>query len=107
MGRRRDAQLAEGDLNGYNRTESGDFASIAYDRFMGGHFFDRIVGLLQEDDRTLEREDFLGPCREDFERVFPEHRRYLPRSVRYFSEERDRYGKPLYQDTGAAPEWRP
>jgi hypothetical protein len=25
----------------------------------------------------------------------------------YVSEERDRFGKPLYRDTGKAPEWRP
>jgi hypothetical protein len=107
MGRRREVGIGEGVLNGYNRTESGDFASIAYDRFMGGHFFDRIVELLQADDHTLQREAFLEPCREEFERAFPEHSRYLPRTVRYFSEQRDRYGKPLFEDTGVAPEWRP
>jgi hypothetical protein len=107
MGRRRDTGIGEGILNRYNRTDSGDFASIAYDRFMGGHFFDRIVGLLREDDRTLRRKAFLEPCREEFERVFPEHQQYMPRTVRYFSEQRDRFGKPLFVDTGVAPEWRP
>ncbi len=107
VGRRRDAGLGEGALNGYNRTESGDFASIAYDRFMGGHFFDRIIELLQGDDRTLHREAFVAPCKEEFERAFPGHQQYMPRTVRYFSEQRDRYGKPLFQDTGVAPEWRP
>ncbi len=41
--RRRDIQLSDSGLNAYNRMETSDFNSIVYDKFMGGHFFDRLV----------------------------------------------------------------
>jgi hypothetical protein len=74
---------------------------------MGGHFFDLLVASLEERCPKIGPEDFREPCREEFARIFPEHEKYLPRTVQYFSEERDRFGKPLYRDTGKAPEWRP
>ncbi|MFC1662236.1 IucA/IucC family C-terminal-domain containing protein, partial [Gemmatimonadota bacterium] len=107
MRRRRDLQLPDEDLNNYNRMESGQFNSIAYDKFMGGHFFDHLLALLEQRFPGLEREDFRSPCRDEFARLFPEHSRYLPRTIHYFSEERDQFGKPLFQDTGRAPAWRP
>ncbi|MCW8925605.1 MAG: hypothetical protein OQJ84_05055 [Xanthomonadales bacterium] len=105
--RRRDIGLSNRRLNRYNLMDQDRFHSIVYDRFMGGHFFDRLVQACLENHDGLSREDFTGPCREEFARAFPEHREYFPRTVWYFSEERDEFNKPLYQDTGAAPEWRP
>ena len=107
MRRRRELDLPDGNLNDYNRMESDLFHSIVYDKFMGGHFFDRIVALCQERFPALTKEDFCKPCREEFERIFPDHVKYFPKTIQYFSEKRDRFGKPLYQDTGRAPEWRP
>jgi hypothetical protein len=107
MRRRRDLGLADGALNAYNRYEDGAFASIAYDRFVGGHFFGYLAGVLMERDPRLSIEDFRRPCQEEFGRLFEDHERYLPLSVHYFSEERDAHGKPLYRDTGERPAWRP
>ena len=107
MRRRRDLGLPDAGLNGYNRMETGDFASIAYDMFMGGHFFQRIVETLGRDDPSVRPGAIHGACREEFCRLFPEHRDYLPGTVRYFSEDRDEFGKPRLMDTGKAPVWRP
>ncbi len=107
MRRRRDLGLPDGSLNEYNRFEDGAFASIAYDRFVGGHFFSYLAGALIERDPRLSIEDFRRPCREEFGRLFGGHERYLPRSVHYFSDERDAHGKPFYQDTRERPTWRP
>jgi hypothetical protein len=104
---RRDLGLSSDGLNAYNRMEDGTFASIAYDRMMGGHFFHHLLTPVLATFPTLGPEDFRGPCREEFARLFPNHQRYLPRTVHYFSEERDAFGKPLYQDTGRPPQWRP
>jgi hypothetical protein len=105
--RRRDTGLENASLNNYNRMESGAFNSIAYDRFMGGHFFDSLLEPVLERHPTLRAEDLREPVKHEFERSFPDHRRYMPKTVHYFSEERDRFGKPLYKDTGRAPNWRP
>ena len=94
-------------LNAYNRMEDGTFVSIAYDRMMGGHFFDHLLAPVLATFPSLGPEDFRGPCREEFARLFPGHQRYLPPTVHYFSEERDSFGKPLYEHTGQPPEWRP
>jgi hypothetical protein len=107
MRRRREVGLDDGALNGYNRFEDGAFASIAYDRFVGGHFFGYLAGALMERDPRLSIEDFQRPCREEFGRLFGDHEQYLPRSVHYFAEERDAHGKPLLRDTGTRPAWRP
>jgi hypothetical protein len=107
MRRRRDLELPDGEMNAYNRMESGKFASIAFDKFMGGHFFDQLVAELRTRHPALKPEDFQEPCKEEFRRLFPHHERYLPRTVHYFSEERDEFGKPLYRDTGLSPSWRP
>jgi hypothetical protein len=107
MRRRRDLSLSSAGLNGYNRMETGDFASIAYDKFMGGHFFQRIVETLERDDPSVRPEAIHGACREEFCRLFPGHREYLPGTVWYFSEDRDEFGKPRFIDTGEAPVWRP
>jgi hypothetical protein len=107
MHRRRDLGLAEGKLNAYNRTEDGAFCSITYDRFMGGHFFDRLVTACLEKYPGLTREDFTRPVCEEFARCLPDYAAYFPPTVWYFSEKRDQFNKPLNQDTGAAPEWRP
>lgn len=105
--RRRDMRLPVDRSNTYNQMEGGEFNSITYDKFMGGHFFDRLVAAIAERDPELTLEDFRKPCRAEFERVFPEHRRYLPRTIQYFSEERDEFGKPLFEDTSRPPVWRP
>jgi len=107
MRRRRDLGLSDRQLNHYNRMEHDKFHSIVYDRFMGGHFFDRLVQACREKYDGLSKEDFTGPCREEFARIFPEYEKYFPRTVWYFSEKRDKFNKPLYQDTGTTPEWRP
>jgi hypothetical protein len=107
MRRRRDIGLTNEQLNQYNRMESGEFLSITYDKFMGGHFFDRIVAVCQRRYPELRREEFSAPCCAEFQRLLPEHDRYFPRRVQYFSDERDQFDKPLYQDTGQMPEWRP
>jgi siderophore synthetase component len=107
MRRRRDMRLADDHLNDYNRMDHNAFHSITYDRFMGHHFFDRIVDACLARYPGLRREDFVQPCRDAFARLFPDHRRYFPRSVWYFSEQRDRFNKPLYTDTGDLPVWRP
>ncbi len=107
MRRRRDVGLDSGSLNKYNRYEDGAFASIAYDRFVGGHFFTYLANSLIARHARLKMEDFSGPVREEFGRLFPDHERYLPRTVRYFSDERDRHGKPLHTDTRERPVWRP
>jgi hypothetical protein len=105
--RRRDLDLPVNHSNTYNQMESGEFSSITYDKFMGGHFFDYLVSTLRKAYPSLKLEDFRAPCREEFQRVFPEHERYLPRTIQYFSEDRDRFGKPRFLDTGKPPEWRP
>ncbi len=105
--RRRDLGLSVGGANTYNQMETGDFASITYDKFMGGHFFDYLAASVRERHPGLDIADLREPCKEEFQRLFPDHERYLPRTVRYFSEERDRFGKPSFMDTGKAPDWRP
>jgi hypothetical protein len=105
--RRRDLGLSVGGANTYNQMESGAFASITYDKFMGGHFFDHLVASVRQRHPDLCIDHLREPCREEFRRLFPDHHRYLPRTVQYFSEERDRFKKPKYLDTGAAPDWRP
>jgi hypothetical protein len=107
MRRRRDIGLSDKGLNHYNRMEHHAFHSITYDRFMGGHFFDRLVSACRVKYSKLAKADFTEPCREEFSRIMPEHTKYFPETVWYFSEKRDRFNKPLYRDTGAAPEWRP
>ena len=107
MRRRRDIFLPDGNLNAYNRMESAEFHSITYDKFMGGHFFDRIVAACQQQYPTLKQEDFRQPCCEEFARIFPDHAKYLPKTIWYFSETRDQFNKPLFQDTRKLPVWRP
>jgi hypothetical protein len=107
MRRRRDIRLTCHQLNQYNRMEDNAFHSIAYDKFMGGHFFDRLVTACLEKYPDLSRENFTRPCLEEFDRIFPEHAKYFPKTVWYFSEKRDQFNKPLYQDTGLSPIWRP
>lgn len=107
MRRRRDLGLGEGRLNGYNRMEDGAFNSIAYDKFMGGHFFERLAEPLLNAGSSATLDDLARPCRDEFARLFPDHERYLPRTVHYFTERRDRFGKPHVEDTGALPRWRP
>jgi hypothetical protein len=87
--------------------ESGEFNSITYDKFMGGHFFDLLARTLIEQDSNISMEDFREPCRDEFARLFPNHEEYMPRTVQYFSEVRDRFGKPTFMDTGKPPDWRP
>jgi siderophore synthetase component len=105
--RRRDLGLPVGGSNTYNQMESGEFASITYDKFMGGHFFDHLVAVVRTRSPGLALADLREACKEEFLRLFPEHERYLPRTVRYFSEDRDRFGKPTFTDTGRTPDWRP
>ncbi len=107
MRRRRALGLSNTALTAYNRMESSEFNSIAYDKFLGGHFFDRLLEAVLSEDSSLSMEDFRAPCREEFARIFPDHETYLPRTICYFSEERDGYGKPLFRDTGEPPVWRP
>ncbi len=107
MRRRRELSLPDGSLNAYNRMENDVFHSIVYDKFLGGHFFDRIAALCRERYPDLTAEDFRKPCRDEFERIFPDHKAYFPKTIQYFSEKRDQFGKPLYRDTGKAPVWRP
>jgi siderophore synthetase component len=107
MRRRRHQGLTDAGLNGYNRFEDGLFASIAFDRFMGTHFFEFLVRPLIDLNPRWTMEDFRSVCRAEFDHLFPDHQRYLPRTVHYFSEERDPHGKPLYRDTGHRPVWRP
>lgn len=107
MNRRRELQLPDGHLTAYNRMESNEFHSITYDKFMGGHFFDRILASCREKYKDLKEEDFCKPCRDEFARIFPDYAKYVPKTIQYFSEERDRFGKPFFQDTGTPPRWRP
>lgn len=107
MRRRRHLGLPDDDLNDYNRFDDGVFASIAFDRFMGTHFFDYLSQVLLERNPRLEIDDLRSVCRAEFARLFPDHTDYLPRTVHYFSETRDAFGKPLYRDTGQPPVWRP
>ncbi len=107
MRRRNDLGLGSDHLNNYNRMNYGEFSSITYDMFMGSHFFERVVGTCLDRYADLGREDFSKPCRRLFANLFPEHQRYMPAEVHYFSERRDRFNKPLYQSTGQKPVWRP
>lgn len=107
MRRRREIHLPDSNLNGYNRMESNEFHSITYDKFMGSHFFDRIVASCQKQYPDLKKEEFHRPCRDEFTLIFPDYAKYLPKTIWYFSEKRDQFGKPYYQDTGKVPEWRP
>lgn len=107
MRRRRDLGLPDGALNAYNRMEDGAFASIAYDRFMGGHFFDALLVPVLKAHPRVSEDDVRGPCRDLFTELFPDHEAYLPRTVHYFSEARDQFGKPHSVDTGVPPVWRP
>jgi hypothetical protein len=74
---------------------------------MGGHFFEQLILTVLEAFPTVNAEDLREPCREEFGRLFPDHAEYLPRTVHYFSEQRDEFGKPLFEDTGKNPAWRP
>jgi hypothetical protein len=105
--RRRDLGLGEGGSNRYNLMKDGRFGSIVYDKFMGSHFFEAVIQAVQQCHPRVSGEAFRGPCREEFGRLFPEHRDYLPRTVHYFGEARNRFGKPSFEDTGEAPRWRP
>jgi len=107
MRRRRDIGLPNESPNSYNRMESNEFLSITYDKFMGGHFFDRIVAACTRRYPDIRKEDFTEPCRDEFARLLPDYPMYFPKTVHYFSEERNQFNKPLYQDTGKSPEWRP
>ncbi|PIE57769.1 MAG: hypothetical protein CSA33_06905 [Desulfobulbus propionicus] len=107
MRRRRDQGLPEENLNMYNRMETGAFLSITYDMFMGHHFFDPVIACAQKYFPTLQRKDFLEPCRTLFGNLFPDHDAYMPPTVHYFSSQRDAFGKPFYQDTCKKPTWRP
>lgn len=107
MRRRADNALDSDHLNSYNRMDYGEFCSIAYDMFMGSHFFERVIECCTARNGNLGAEDFRAPCRELFAELFPDHDQYLPRTVHYFSEKRDRFNKPLYEDTGKKPAWRP
>lgn len=106
MRRRRDLNLPDAGLNAYNRMEAGHFLSITYDKFMGGHFFDRMVEVCLKRYPHLVAKDFRDPCRNEFSRIFPDNQTYFPKTVQYFSEERDQFGKPFFIDTGKIPEWR-
>jgi hypothetical protein len=105
--RRRDLGIVPETGNTYNQMEGGEFSSITYDKFMGGHFFEPLVTCVRALDCSLTLADFQEPCKEEFRALFPDHVRYLPRTVHYFSETRDRFGKPLFLDTGIKPAWRP
>ena len=107
MRRRRDIGRSNRRLNHYNRMETGAFHSITYDRFMGTHFFDRIVEACRQKFKNISKEDFRRPCRDEFSKRLPEHANYFPETVWYFSEKRDQFNKPLYEHTGVAPQWRP
>jgi len=107
MRRRRDLKLSSDHLNDYNRIEDNAFHSIAFDCFMGSHFFDRIVKACIDHYPGVSESDFTQPCKAAFMKHFPEYRDYLPKNIWYFSEQRDHYNKPLSQDTGEAPKWRP
>jgi hypothetical protein len=107
MRRRRERDLPEEDLNDYNRMEGGEFNSIAYDKFMGSHFFEQLLSTVQRFHPRLDIPAIREASRVEFAGLFPEHERYLPGSVQYFSEDRDRFGKPLFLDTGETPRWRP
>ncbi len=107
MRRRRDNSLADTNLNMYNRMESGGFLSITYDMFMAHHFFTPLITCARKYFPNLRNEDFQKPCRRLFAELFPNHRLYMPDTVYYFSSERDEFNKPLYNDTGMTPAWRP
>ncbi len=107
MRRRREIKLTSDHLNAYNRMENNEFHSITYDKFMGGHFFDRIVATCREKYPNLKAEDFRKPCRDEFARIIPDWARHFPKTVCYFSEKRDQFDKPLSHTTGNAPVWRP
>ena len=107
MRRRQHNGLSSEQLNSYNRMFSGEFLSITYDMFMGSHFFDRVAACCLDRCAGFSEEDFREPCRRYFAELFPEHRDYLPAEVHYFSEIRDRFGKPGYENTGRKPVWRP
>jgi hypothetical protein len=105
--RRRDLRLPSGGSNRYNQMETGAFASITYDKFMGGHFFDHLLANVIPVFPALDLDAIRGACRERFQELFPDHGRYLPGTVHYFSETRDRFDKPAFLDTGQPPVWRP
>lgn len=107
MPRRRDLSLSSEHLNSYNRMENGEFISITYDMFMGNHFFNRIIQGCRDIFPTVEAEDFQKPCRDYFASIFPEYPKYIPETVYYFGEKRDRYGKPGHLNTGEKPLYRP
>lgn len=105
--RRRDLGLPVERGNTYNQMEGGEFASITYDKFMGNHFFHHLVEVLVRSDPRLSSDAFREPCVALFQDIFPHHEQYMPRTVHYFTEERDEFGKPRFRDTGLPPEWRP
>lgn len=107
MRRRSYLGLSSGHLNTYNRMESGIFGSIAYDKFMGHHFFDALVGCACKYYPALSLQDFTHPCKALFKEMFPEHNEFLPATQHYFTGKRDQFGKPMYEDLGTRPLWRP
>jgi hypothetical protein len=107
MRRRAELNLNNDHLNEYNRMTDSAFQSITFDKFIGSHFFDRIVQCCLENFQGITEEDFTMPCREEFQRLFPEYKNYFPDTVWYYSEKHDQYNKPLNEDTGIKPKWRP
>jgi siderophore synthetase component len=107
MRRRQALGLSLTSFNGYNLMNHGWFNSITYDCFMGHHFFEPLVAHALARDPRLQKSDFYRVAQQVFAAELPDFDAYFPRTVWYFSEERDCYGKPGFQDTGEAPLWRP
>ena len=107
MGRRKHLGLSSDHLNAYNRMEDAKFGSIAYDKFIGHHFFDFLAECVCRHFPNVRMADFTGPCKNEFKQIFPDHKNFLPPTEHYFTRRRDNFGKPMYKNLGTAPKWRP
>lgn len=107
MCRRKHLGLSSDHLNEYNRMDDANFGSIAYDKFMGHHFFDFLAECVCRHFTNVRMADFTGPCKNEFKQIFPDHKDFLPATEHYFTRRRDHFGKPMYKNLGTAPKWRP
>ena len=77
------------------------FRISRYGRKMRDEVLEQSINISRELERGIRHLD------DRFAFIFPDYAKYLPKTIRHFSEERDQFGKPFYQDTGKVPEWRP
>jgi len=104
--RRREMDVSCDNLMPICGTEESVYLSITFDKFVGNHHFENLAKLLQTE-FGIDPQELRDACKEEFARHLPNHEKYLPRTIHYFSDERDEANHPIVIDTKEAPLWRP